>query len=1240
MALAAVQTAMNLEDKPNVHPFFSKPHKHAAPEQQPPAIEVPVDTTQDDPDYEQHEKVGKGQKKRGRKPGSTNKKKESPAGNNQSLMERFTQPARAQAAAEDAHIGAAQIAEEPALDEDPNQDRRKRRKTNSPAAQGGTAVAGIPANGSLDWHQQLEREARTSVPSQTMPTDSKPQSNDNTAHTAMNGHHRPMTPRNDAATEPGTSAAQGSVSASTTSRATPKKKMKVSKSGRLVSSPPDAEPEVTPPRKRRGRKPKLKPMPTVTIIKYGQNDVSRRAIGERIEAILRGDKPVPRPATPKKVPLKPSGPPKPTHPFFLGKAAPKDDEVIGSKGATDNQLLPSPRAQKKSAVTPGKLKLESQGFRCAVDPPAFGERGNRPPKQGGLIEAPWPAKDMVHVRQLDINMPLEPTPLLEKPSLRARKWKSRVLAVSSDEDLIARFATQLRPSIHKKNNVTHSDFAPLEDVRLPTRLLTTGTDIQERLRAKVASLSSSYGKTTGVHPAIAALFAGIQEDLTAFDLGKCESLSWVQKYAPKYASHVLQPGKEPAALKDWLQNLTVLAVSGKHSGEKAVGKPPKKKRKTIQDDFIVDSDEEEEEEMIELPPLDSDMHDSVFSPTSLRRARWTRNKNVVLISGPHGCGKSAMVHAVAKDLGFEIFEINSGSRRSGKDIQDKVGDMTANHLVSHKRNEKSIQLEAVLADDTDTERHSDALRKDLDSGRQGTMMSFFKSKVSAVEKSEPKPKTTEPNRNVASSGQATLPIAQPQRKSQKQSLILFEEADVLYDEDQGFWAQVTRLASQSKRPIIITCTNEALIPMHELPLAAILRVSSPPVSLATDYLVILAGHEGHVLERDAVSTLYRSKNCDLRASITELNLWCQMSVGDRKGGLEWIYQRWPPGKDVDQDGRPLRVASEGTYVAGMGCLSHNVFKSQDHIGFDRTEELLKETWDEWKINPNEWSGHYDIGYVSEGQSSGKLDELKRLETIIESTSAADVFCRMDLPSYQQYFEQPTDPSLPRLSEKARLSYTLAAPVLQVDHTTDFSHFDSNMLTQAHLQIQRAYGGRPESATEQAMSIPTTEHGFTSAILEHKVRQAREIQLSRQDFSHALDVLAYLPDNLPALNTSYNLTASSFDRTFQIVVEDLAPYVRSIVASELVLENQRIRLGNLLSEGGSRSNKRQRTTRAARTALEGGSRDTKRRERWFGEDLNRTLVMDTAGKSWTGMGFGCEEAETASRTESAPGTQEE
>lgn len=99
-------------------------------------------------------------------------------------------------------------------------------------------------------------------------------------------------------------------------------------------------------------------------------------------------------------------------------------------------------------------------------------------------------------------------------------------------------------------------------------------------------------------------------------------------------------------------------------------------------------------------------------------------------------------------------------------------------------------------------------------------------------------------------------------------------------------------------------------------------------------------------------------------------------------------------------------------------------------------------------------------------------------------------------------------------------------------------------------------------------------------------------------------------------TISGLISSTFDRTFSIVTTDLAPYVRSIAAYDLHLEAKRLRASNLLSAGGK--GKRVRTTRAARSALEGGRRETTRRERWFA-DLDLTACLKTAGESWAGLG---------------------
>jgi hypothetical protein len=95
--------------------------------------------------------------------------------------------------------------------------------------------------------------------------------------------------------------------------------------------------------------------------------------------------------------------------------------------------------------------------------------------------------------------------------------------------------------------------------------------------------------------------------------------------------------------------------------------------------------------------------------------------------------------------------------------------------------------------------------------------------------------------------------------------------------------------------------------------------------------------------------------------------------------------------------------------------------------------------------------------------------------------------------------------------------------------------------------------------------------------------------------------------------SSHLDPSVFDRTMKLIVLDIAPWVRGIVEFDNKLMQERLKLSNLLSEGGKR--KRMRTTRSAYSALEGGERRTTRRERYFGDCLNTAFVRRTAGDTW-------------------------
>jgi hypothetical protein len=138
-----------------------------------------------------------------------------------------------------------------------------------------------------------------------------------------------------------------------------------------------------------------------------------------------------------------------------------------------------------------------------------------------------------------------------------------------------------------------------------------------------------------------------------------------------------------------------------------------------------------------------------------------------------------------------------------------------------------------------------------------------------------------------------------------------------------------------------------------------------------------------------------------------------------------------------------------------------------------------------------------------------------------------------------------------------------------------------------------------------------EESLTTAIQTHRSPDHTSNHLTRQNFSNALDILAEAPTSSLAAPTA--MTASSFDREFSILALDIAPYVRSIAAHDLQIEQQRLKISNLLSAGGG--TKKMRMTRASRSAIEGGRRETTRRERWFGKELNLGLVLGTGGKGW-------------------------
>lgn len=678
---------------------------------------------------------------------------------------------------------------------------------------------------------------------------------------------------------------------------------------------------------------------------------------------------------------------KPTHPFFMKKATPKPQGADSCDSRSTSESFDCKAASDRQQSTTVEAKAEQRPLRAISS--GFARRTNKFPD---LVHPLWPPQDLVHVTDLG---PSQPTPASMGNLDDRKKAKSPTIVVSDEENALLTSTAWARKAAFLELQSPNNNKPAL---RLPGRHVASRRVLQTAIDSQMSwSLPNQRTPCASPLPVIKRLHSSLLSSFSAFDCGKYESRLWSHKYSPAKAEDVLQVGREARVLRDWLRHLKVSAVdSGKQTreGAKPKAKRDKKRKKRKPDDeldgFIVSSGEEASE-MDALSGSDDELAGgvTVSAPKTLIRSGDLafqgqhggdkgRLTNAILLSGPPGCGKTASVYAVAKELDFEVFEINPGSRRSARDMLERVGDMTQNHLV-HLLNDN---------DDSASKPKDHVANGDA---KQNKLMSFFKGQPSKT-----KSKNSCNDTEVKS---GPTPETKCKRgREQKQSLILLEEADLLFDEDRQFWTGVMTIISQSKRPIIITCNDERLIPIEDMSLHAILRYQSPPLDLALDYLLLVAANEGHVLKRDAVNKLYNASGMDIRRSLMNLNFWCQMAVGSEKGGLDWILPIWPPGANVDKNGERVRVLSVNTYEPYMGWFDRDTFLGQDSLA--KETQALENTFRWWGLSiqdAEDASGASIMEHLPPQQHRSmtkleQLDLLNRETDYLELRSSLDILC--------------------------------------------------------------------------------------------------------------------------------------------------------------------------------------------------------------------------------------------------------
>lgn len=279
---------------------------------------------------------------------------------------------------------------------------------------------------------------------------------------------------------------------------------------------------------------------------------------------------------------------------------------------------------------------------------------------------------------------------------------------------------------------------------------------------------------------------------------------WTDKYRPRHLNGLLGERHNYRYLHDWLHQMKIEPLSAPRSTTDTAKKRRKKKHKKLV--MQHDADFDDEEAFLKSLSLYEDEQDEDFTvrPGGSSRKELKKESmrsNIILLVGDHGIGKTASVYTIAEQMDYEVFEINAGSKRSGKDIMSAVGEMTKSHLVAFgiapPASAGSLFLEKTTSNNKPKPGRP---KKKLNPSLQSPLSTATTtSKPSSLKDFLVKKKPA-----AAATSNASL-IAPP---TTKQSLILLEEVDLLFEEDKGFWAAVIELSQKSKRPIIMTCNGK------------------------------------------------------------------------------------------------------------------------------------------------------------------------------------------------------------------------------------------------------------------------------------------------------------------------------------------------------------------------------------------------------------------------------------------------
>ncbi|XP_035198447.1 ATPase family AAA domain-containing protein 5 isoform X2 [Oxyura jamaicensis] len=360
-----------------------------------------------------------------------------------------------------------------------------------------------------------------------------------------------------------------------------------------------------------------------------------------------------------------------------------------------------------------------------------------------------------------------------------------------------------------------------------------------------------------------------------------EDMLWTEKYQPQDSSELVGNRKEIERLHSWLKEWKKRADWEEKRNQK--GEKEDKEHQDSLDSLDFKGSESDIEEEINLC-------------------------NTVLITGPPGVGKTAAVYACAQELGFKIFEVNASCQRSGRQVLSQLREATQSHQVdkkginahkpcffnscsSAKSPKKMYSPKKVISPRKPPLSPKGAgLKRNLPpktlanyfkmpskyKGNDGTVTSQEKNKVLHRSAVNVQSSSEEKDAQMKSINKE-VEGGEHNRKSAT-SLILFEEVDIIFDEDAGFLSAIKTFMATAKRPVILTTNDPTFSLMFDGYFEEI-NFRTPSLMNAASYLQALCLAENLRTDVKDLAALLTTNNCDIRQSVLFLQFWVKSGGG-------------------------------------------------------------------------------------------------------------------------------------------------------------------------------------------------------------------------------------------------------------------------------------------------------------------------------------------------------------------------